>query len=127
MPVSEEQLVIWAEEIVANLQEQLRAHVDTGRTQASKAIEVAQATGSLLVFRNWLRYQRAREEFWKVGGDGGRDLAEWVHEAIGRIERETSGPDTMAAVTRFLGYFRRVLVAINHLQQIPPARERRGA
>jgi len=119
----EDQLVMWAEEIVRDARRGLKAHQDTGRTQASKAIDVAKMTDSLHVFRNWLRYQKAREEFWRVRDERGEDLALRLHEVIRRIEQISGGEETMKAVIRFLGYFRRALVAMDYLDQIPPATE----
>ena len=43
----------------------------TGRTQLSNAIDAINQSGSVAVFRNWLRYQTAREEFWRTRGSKG--------------------------------------------------------
>jgi len=123
LALNEEQLVLLAEQIVSDLKEQLEGQEETGRTQAAKAIEVAMATESLLVFRNWLRYQMFRLKFWRTG-EPGPELATRVEQAVARIEREAEPPEMMAQVARFLGYFRRALMAVQYLEQIPPARAR---
>lgn len=119
----EDRLVIWAEQIVQEARDGLKRYQETGRTQMSNAIDVAKTTKSLRVFRNWLRYQKARVEFWEVRDINGKDIAERINEVIAQIERQTSGDATMNAVTRFLGYFRRALLAMDHFKQIPPATE----
>jgi len=120
----EDRLVVWAEQIVNSAREGLKRHEDTGRSQASNAVDVAKTANSVRVFRNWLRYQKSREEFWQVNDTEGKDLAERVSEVVERIGRETSGDETMKAVVRFLGYFRRTLVAVDHLGQIPAATDK---
>jgi len=119
----EDKLVTWAEQIVRDMRDELKKHQDTGRTQASNAIDVAKAAQSVPVFFNWLRYQTAREDFWRVRDNNGKELALRIREAITQIERETEATETMSAVIRFLGYFRRALVALDYLDQIPPATE----
>lgn len=124
----EDRLVCLAEEIVGAARNDLQGKEDSGRTQASNAISVACATDSILVFKNWLRYQRAREAFWR----GQADLAKLVNEALDQISKQVSDEvrqargesvnadqlaaeirtKTMEAVVRFLGYFRRALYAV---------------
>lgn len=123
MALKEEQLVLLAEKIVSDLKEQLTGQEETGRTQAAKAIEVAMATDSLLVFRNWLRYQMFRLKFWRTG-EPGPELATRVEQAVDQIERQAEPSEIMGQLARFLGYFRRALMAVKYLEQIPPARER---
>jgi 6-phosphofructokinase len=124
----EDNLVILAETIVRATRENLKQKADTGRTQVSNAISVANATESLLVFRNWLRYQKAREEFWRVSDPQREaDIAKRLEAAlqeIAEIKKQAGAAETMRAVVRFLGYFRRALVAMDHFDQIPAAERR---
>lgn len=109
---------------------------EVGKTQASKAMEVARSAGSLRVFLNWLRYQtarerereRERERFW-TRGTKPRTLAaalsedlSWLHGEVARHLTEESGPEqervTMLAATRLLGYFRRALIGAEFLRTI---------
>lgn len=105
--------------------------VQKRKTQASKAIEVAQSAGSLSVFVNWLRYQAARkesQEFWGMKTSG-QLLASALLENLLWLQKEvndrTKGEGrseqsrlTMKAVTQFLGYFRRALVGAEFLKDI---------
>lgn len=136
----EDRLVILAEEIVEATRDSLKQQGDTGRTQVSNAINVAITTNSLFVFQNWLRYQaarEAREEFWRVIAKRINDALEEIKNEITALEEMKSkttgleelkskiiGAETMKAIVRFLGYFRRALVAIEYFDQIPPAGKR---
>jgi len=124
MEIQEDKLVDAAEKIVLTAKDQLSGKAETGKTQASKAIEVAQEAKSLRVFRNWLRYQMAREDFWQTHVES-KFLAERIAEEVERIAGEAkSSEEALKAVIRFLGYFRRALVAIDHLGRIPVVTER---
>lgn len=120
--IDEDDLVQWAEEIVLSAKEKLKDREETGRTQAFKAIEVMQASESLLVFNNWLRYQLAREasgEFWSIKAQSGKTLAECINEKISEIKN-------MKSVEHFLGYFYRALVGVEYFDQIPGLTEGGG-
>lgn len=121
----EDELVTRAEQIITAAYQGLKQMGEiTGRTQASNAIEVAKATNSQKVFQNWLRYQKSRESFWRIRLDGSQDdIARKVNEAVEHIASRTTGAETMRMVARFLGYFKRALVAIEHFDQIPAAKE----
>jgi hypothetical protein len=89
----------------------------TGRTQLSNAIDAINQSGSVAVFRNWLRYQTAREEFWRTRGSKGT-LAKQIDEYVQKIQRDH--PDEAARyLTYFLGFMRRTLIALRYLDQIP--------
>lgn len=144
----EDRLVILAEEIVEATRDSLKQKGDTGRTQVSNAINVATTTNSLFVFQNWLRYQaarEAREEFWRVSDPRHEaDIAKRINDALEEIKSKITaleemkskttsldelkskiiGAETMKAIVRFLGYFRRALVAIEYFDQIPAASKR---
>jgi len=129
----QDEMVQRAERLVRNLQLPSRGDEATQkrRTQASRAIEVAQTAGSLSVFINWLRYQAARkdsQDFWgmKVGqkqlaGALAENLS-WLQREIGNRMQGESKPEQnrviMNAATRFLGYFRRALVGADFLDEI---------
>lgn len=123
MAIQEDELVGRAEKIVLEARNKLsRGDAETGKTQASKAIEVAQEAKSLRVFYNWLRYQMAREDFWRIPLSEDKPLAQriaeeaqWIQQKAGSLE------EALKAVLRFLGYFRRALVAVEHLDRIPGA------
>jgi len=89
----------------------------TGRTQLSNAIDAINQSGSVIVFRNWLRYQTAREEFWRTRGSKGT-LAEQIDEYVQKLQRE-HGDEAARYLTYFLGFMRRTLIALRYLDQIP--------
>jgi len=96
---------------------------DVGKTQSSKAIEVAQSAPILPLFVNWLRYQAAREEegkrFWSCPLKDRRVLAEALAADLQAIQKSVGPEETMRAVTLYLGYFRRALVGLQFLDRIP--------
>lgn len=129
-------LVEKAERIVWEVKDKLK---DPSEAQAQKAIEVAAISqGSVRLFRNWLRYQWAREssqELWSVRKDDkGRTIAEKITTTIDEIDSKVKAkvPSaseqernriTMQAAARFLGYFKRALKAVNYLDRIKPILE----
>jgi len=129
-------LVEKAERIVWEVKDRLEEHSET---QAQKAIEVAAISyGSVRLFRNWLRYQWAREssqELWSVRKDDkDRTIAEKITAAIDEIDSKVKAKApsaseqeryriTMQAAARFLGYFKRALKAVNYLDRIKPMLE----
>lgn len=124
-----DELVYKAEEIASQLRQNLRDS-ESGRTQMSKAIEAAVQSRSIPLFINWVRYQTAREkhgeEFWRTPLQGG-SLGELVANFATRLQE--SEPDTERALQKlslFLGFLRRCLIAIDHLDKIP-AQLKRGA
>jgi hypothetical protein len=125
MVIQEDLLVARAERIVSEIKPQLVEEKDTassGKTQASKAIQVFQTSRSLRVFLNWLRYQMSREEFWQVATANNKPLGQRIAEEVERISKDAQNKeDATNAILRFLGYFRRALVAVNYLDNIPPA------
>lgn len=133
--MTDEELVIRAEEIIVNALEGLGRHDVTGRTQLSNAIDVAKTSKSAPVFRNWLRYQKQREEFWRVSVKGATDLAGEVQQTLEQIERKSGNSESqkkadgakhehvMNQAIRFLGFMRRALVAKDHFDQIPPPKK----
>lgn len=127
----QDQMVVEAEQIVRALNLKHDQGISKGRTQASRAIEVAQGTDSLAVFINWLRYQAGRErssEFWSRTVDQ-QSLAVKLTLTFGEFHRRIAealddetdpliNPLTMRAVIRFLGYFRRALIGSEYLDAI---------
>lgn len=91
----------------------------TGRTQLSNAIDaINQARGSIEVFLNWLRYQMAREEFWRTRGKQGKMLGELIYKYAEELKKRD--PQRAAYhLTQFLGFMRRALIAVSYLEQIP--------
>lgn len=91
----------------------------TGRTQLSNAIDaVNQAGGSVEVFLNWLRYQMAREEFWRTRNKQGKMLGELIYKYAEDLRKRD--PNRAAYnLTQFLGFMRRALIAVGYLEQIP--------
>jgi hypothetical protein len=134
----QDDLVLRAEKLVLDLNLPKGEGLDKGRTQASKALEVAQSAGTLSVFVNWLRYQAGRErsaEFWSRKTSGQASLARAVTTELGNIQRklydDLPGIDshqlnaaTMQAATRFLGYFRRALIGADFLEDIRLEKEK---
>jgi hypothetical protein len=124
--IDDDELVSWAEEIVLSAKEELKElenRGEKGRTQASKAIEVARESNSLRVFNNWLRYQTARSdsgEFWGMKTKSGKSLAQSISEKIREIKE-------MKNVMRFLGFFYRALVGVKYFDQIPYLTEGGGS
>ncbi|HIC92884.1 MAG TPA: hypothetical protein EYP09_01345 [Anaerolineae bacterium] len=96
---------------------------DVGKTQTSKAIEVAQAAASPLLFIHWLRYQAAREgarnKFWsrKLAGDN-KTLAEAITEDVNELKGKSPAGELMENVALYLGYFRRALIGLKYLDKI---------
>lgn len=129
-------LVEMAERIVWEAKDKLGS---ASESQAQKAIEVATiAGGSIRLFRNWLRYQWAREssqELWSVKGDDkGKTIAEKIVAAIDEIDKKVKAKApsaseqeryrmTMQAAARFLGYLKRALKAVDYLDRIRPILE----
>lgn len=125
-------LVQKAEALVKQLREETgwQEAPDVGKTQASKAIEVAQSAPTPLLFINWLRYQAAREDpedrekrFWSYPLKGKKTLAEALSADLQDIQKKVSSQERMRAITLYLGYFRRALVSIKFLDRIPPVEE----
>ena len=121
--INQDELVQKAEALVSQLKKS-KWDESVGRTQASKAIEVAQDASTLRLFVNWLRYQAARESdrqpFWSVGLGEGRKkvkLAEALTRELNAIQK-AHPKDPMRAVRLFLGYFRRALVGVQFLDDI---------
>jgi len=118
-PEEIDELVIEAEQIIGSLRQPLQARGgETGRTQMSKAIDAAQQLRSFAMFLNWLRYQMAREEFWRIQSENGKTLGELVANCVSRLQSE--GKQGMEKLVLLLGFMRRALVAIEHLDRIPP-------
>lgn len=74
----QDEMVLRAELLVQELKLKKGEGAKSGKTQASKALEVAQSAGSLSVFINWLRYQAGREK----GGNQGHKSAEFWTKTI---------------------------------------------
>jgi hypothetical protein len=125
MIFSPDELVQRAEKIILAAKEKLENEQETGKTQTSKAVEVAKAARSLRVFQNWLRYQMARENFWRLPVDG-RPLAQYINEEASDFEKKSESKEAaLKALVQFLGYLRRALIAVKYLDQIPPMGEQR--
>jgi hypothetical protein len=120
MGTSQEELVRKAEALVSQLKESKQWNKEVGRTQASKAIEVAQEAETLRLFVNWLRYQAARESnrqpFWSASL-ARTTLAEVLSQELNAIQNAESD-DPMPKVRLFLGYFRRALIGADFLDRI---------
>jgi len=133
----QDELVRRAEQLVIDLGFKGKEVSEIGKTQASKALEVAQTAGTLAVFANWVRYQAGREksaEFWtrivkEQSPPRERPLAQalaahlgWVQQQIaqrlGDVPKAEQDLVTMRAVVRFLGYFRRALIGAAYLGSI---------
>lgn len=118
-------LVAEAEELVLGLSSD---NDETGKTQLSRAIDVAGTADTLRVFINWLRYQAGRErsrDFWTRPTRNGASLAEAVAQSLGLIREELSKrcekiseKTVMRATTLFLGYMRRAVVGSKFLSSI---------
>ena len=133
----QDQLVQKAEQLVIELKLPKGDGLSKGRTQASKALEVAQTAGSLKVFVNWLRYQAGRErsaEFWSRQTSSKSSLAlalpielgelqQWIHDHWVAADEDQRRAVTMQATTRFLGYFRRALIGADYLDDIMLSRK----
>lgn len=128
--LSDDDLVVMAERIIRQYKDRLKSQRSDGRSQLSKAIEVAKASRSFLVFKNWVRYQMAREkgsggpssDIWKAKGSGGRTMGEAVCQAASEIERSSSNrEETIAGLIKFLGYLRRAFIGLDYLDRIPAA------
>lgn len=132
----QDEMVQRAERLVRDLNLPQNESVEKGKTQASKALEVAQTAGSLTVFINWLRYQAGRESsvlFWtKMAGKQtlARALTSELNWLQSQVMSEMSQQSkaeqqqvVMRAVTRFLGYFRRALVGADYLSEITLGKE----
>ncbi|MCS7065563.1 MAG: hypothetical protein NZL85_04730 [Fimbriimonadales bacterium] len=125
-PEEIDELVLEAEQIIASLRSKLSPQSGTtGHTQMSNAIDAAQQTRSFAMFLNWLRYQMAREDFWRTQPEGGRMLGEQVADRVKRLQSE--GERGMEKLVLFLGFLRRALVAIKYLDQIPLQTGRGGS
>lgn len=117
----QDQLVEKAEALIVQLKDSgnWSGRNDLGRTQASRAIEVAQAADGLRLFVNWLRYQAAREserdQFWSLK-IGQTTLAEALVADLNSLTSQEE--DKMITVRFFLGYFRRALVGADWLDRI---------
>lgn len=115
----QDQLVQKAEALVHQLKDLGGWNQDIGRTQASRAIEVARAADSLRLFINWLRYQAARESdrqrFWSLKLNQAT-LAETLSKALNDLPAGEDGPMPQARL--LLGYFRRALVGAEFLNKI---------
>ncbi|MFN3690526.1 MAG: hypothetical protein ACK4UU_06350 [Fimbriimonadales bacterium] len=120
-PVELGELVRKAEEIVEECfgQGGRGGGSSTGRTQLSNAIDaINQSRGSIEVFLNWLRYQMAREDFWRARNRQGKMLGELIARYADELQRRD--PELAAHnTTLFLGFMRRALIALSYLDQIP--------
>lgn len=100
----------------------VRKILDVGKTQTSKAIEVAQAAESPLLFINWLRYQAARErersKFWSQKLAGDKTLAEAITEDVNELKGKSPSGELIKNVALYLGYFRRTLIGLKYLDKI---------
>lgn len=120
----QEWMVRKAEDLVKGFKEATGAEKapDVGRTQTSKAIEVAQAAESPSLFINWLRYQAARErgrdKFWSQELPDGKTLAEAIAADVNEIKKKVSAEELMKGVALYLGYFRRALIGLEYLDRI---------
>lgn len=114
-------LVIKAEQIVSEIpQEKLKA--DSGKTQMSNAIDVAQSTKSIAVFRNWLRYQSERQaakDFWTLSTKTGT-VAKVVANFASELSKEPDQHKAIYKLVLFLGFMRRAVVAHKQLSTIAP-------
>ena len=105
-------LVQQAENLAWQLREAGWQEAEQGRTQTSKAVEVAQDAESLRLFVNWLRYQAARESrqqrFWSRQLKK-QELAEVLVSDLKAIQKRAASDQipVMLAVRLYLGYFRR--------------------
>ena len=125
--MTDEDLVFRAEKIIVDRLDALTERQgESGRTQLSNAISVAQATDHPAVFINWLRYQRSREDFWRID-KAGREIAKDIHEAIETILKEFKGEEAMRRIVRFLGFLRRALIAKEGFEIIPASASEEGA
>ncbi|MGB9886315.1 MAG: hypothetical protein ACPLRW_04880 [Moorellales bacterium] len=118
-----EELVQRAETIVCALGQQQGRMEELGKSQLSRAIDVARSAGSVRVLRNWLAYQAAREQsraFWAQSA-GETLLIDHVKKTLAFIEERTNqsfSSDAEArraaateAAVRFLGFLRRAFMA----------------
>lgn len=114
-------LVYEAERIVSGMKNQLAGRSsETGRSQMSNAIDAAQQTRSIPMFINWVRYQMAREDFWRTKVNDRKPLGQMVSEFAERLNQEGERERALEKLTLFLGFMRRALVAIKQLDAIPP-------
>ncbi|HID55595.1 TPA: hypothetical protein EYP37_03635 [Candidatus Poribacteria bacterium] len=119
--MSDDELVVMAEKLISRFKDKLRQQSSEGRTQLSKAIEVAKASGSFPVFINWVRYQMARE---RTSGGAASEIWRVIGEAIcataAQIQRSGSDPQaSISSLIKFLGYLRRAFIGINYMDRIP--------
>ena len=120
----QEWMVKRAEDLIRSLKEATKWEEapDVGKTQTSKAIEVAQAAESSLLFINWLRYQAARErersKFWSQPLPNGKLLAEAIAADVNEIKGKSSPEELMKNVALYLGYFRRAFIGLEYLDKI---------
>ncbi|ACX52118.1 hypothetical protein Adeg_0983 [Ammonifex degensii KC4] len=111
-----EELVVKAEEIVKKIKGRVGKSDDTGRSQLSRAIEVARSAKSFKVFNNWMAYQASRPQsskFWKELG-----LIDHIRGVMQSLEKDERLPDKAAkveALVRFLGFFRRAFIGRDYL------------
>lgn len=117
-----DELVREAERIVQDCAANLKDNASsTGRTQLSNAIDAISQSGSIAVFRNWLRYQMKREGFWHTRGSQ-LTLAEQIDKYARQLQ-EKYPEQAVRYLTLFLGFLRRTLVAIDYLNKIPTEHE----
>lgn len=133
-----DQLVRAAEDLACKMGGQAD-HEGAGKSQVSKAMEVASRSPSLNVFLNWLYYQAARKssaDFWGAslqgqgGGQPGPTVASEVERTLVGVRdrlKQQVGPARAEALTMrcaaiFFGYLRRAIVA----QELLVARRRQG-
>ena len=128
----QDEMVTRAEQLVIDLRLPKGDGLSKGRTQASKALEVAQTAGSLKVFVNWLRYQAGRErsaEFWSRQAGKEPSLARALTIELGNLQQriqqvwgtaddQQRNAAVMQAAQRFMGYFRRALIGAEYLDQV---------
>jgi hypothetical protein len=132
----QDSLVARAEKLVLDLRpptdERGRTRVDLeemARSQASKAIAVAEASETIRVFLNWARYQAGRDrsrDFWSCPLEGGgklvdrlRDDLEWLGQQVDAQVPDAGRrlPTLRKAAALYLGYFRRALIGYKTLAE----------
>lgn len=132
MAIRHDDLVKRAEDLAVGLWEREKAkgrkerRAEEGKNQLSKAIEVAEASGSIRVFENWLLYQASRSPdsgsaFWtqEVQSKGKkRTFAEALFEEVESLANEYQGDERAEALVWFLGYLRRAVVAGELLRKL---------
>lgn len=115
--MTNEEMVKKAEEMV----QQLRgvSDGDEGKSQLSRAQDVAYESPGVRVFVNWLNYQRARsasKSFWALDCDK-TNIGDHVVKFALDLDKqgELSQEEKSRCLARFLGYLKRAFVAREYL------------